>query len=107
MPPQTRSVTREFRTLSTLFRGLADTFSRLAPMVANGASVNEKLESRGQKPLRRKPQLTAERRRALKLHGQYLGSIRGLRSRQRAQVKRIRAAKGIRAAIAAARRMAG
>jgi hypothetical protein len=105
MPPHTRTVSQEFRTLSTLFRGLAETFSRLAPMTANGASVNEKLESRGQKPLRRKPQLTAERRRALKLHGQYLGSIRGLKPRQRAQVKKIRAAKGARVGIAAARRM--
>jgi hypothetical protein len=105
MPPRTRTVSQEFRTLSTLFRGLAETFSRLAPMTAIGASVNGKPDSRGQKPLRRKPRLSAERRRALRLHGQYLGSIRRLKPRQRAQVKKVRAAKGVGAAIKAARRM--
>jgi len=36
-----------------------------------------------------------------------MGTLRGLKPRQRAKMKRIRAAKGIRAAIAAARRMGG
>jgi hypothetical protein len=51
--------------------------------------------------------LSPARRRALVLHGRYLGSIRGLKPRQRATVKKIRGAKGVGAAIAAARRMAG
>jgi hypothetical protein len=41
------------------------------------------------------------------LQGAYMGTMRGLKPRQRAQVKKIRAAKGVRAAIAAARRLAG
>jgi hypothetical protein len=36
-----------------------------------------------------------------------MGTMRGLSARKRAIVKKIRAEKGIRAAIAAARRMAG
>jgi hypothetical protein len=51
--------------------------------------------------------LTPEFRRKLKLQGKYMGTMRGLKPRQRARVKKIRAAKGVRAAIAAAKRMAG
>jgi hypothetical protein len=54
---------------------------------------------------RRKLRLTPERRAALKLQGQYMGYLRGLRPGQKAQVKKIRVEKGIRAAIAAARRI--
>jgi hypothetical protein len=50
--------------------------------------------------------LTKDRRAELKLHGQYIGTIRGLEPRQRAKVKAIRAANGVRAAIAEARRLA-
>jgi hypothetical protein len=51
--------------------------------------------------------LRSAQRRVLKLQGAYTGTMRGLKPRQRSQVKKIRAAKGVRAAIAAARRMAG
>src|SRR5262245_29340140 len=88
MPPRTRTVNQEFRTLSRAFSVLAESFDRLAPMMANGASVNGKPASGDKKTSRRKLQLTAERRRVLELHGQYLGSIRGLKPRQRARVKR-------------------
>ena len=55
---------------------------------------------------RHKPRLTAAQSAHLKLQGKYMGTMRGLKPRQRAKVKKIRAEKGIRAAIAAARRMA-
>ena len=42
----------------------------------------------------------------LKLQGNYMGTMRRLKPRHRAKVKMIRAAKGIRAAIRAAERMA-
>ena len=56
----------------------------------------------------RKPKrkMTAARRAALKLHGQYLGTVRPLSKANRAKVKAIRVKSGVRAAIAAARRMA-
>jgi hypothetical protein len=49
--------------------------------------------------------LTAQDRARLKLQGRYMGTLRGLKPRDRARVKKIRARKGVRAAIAAARRM--
>jgi len=48
-----------------------------------------------------------QQRAVLKLQGKYMGTMRGLPPRKIAQVKRMRAEKGIRAAIAAAERMAG
>jgi DNA-binding CsgD family transcriptional regulator len=56
---------------------------------------------------RRKLHLTAARRAALRLQGEYMGTMRGLTRAQKSQVKKIRDTKGIRAAIAAARRLAG
>lgn len=55
---------------------------------------------------RRKPRLTAARLAALKLQGRYIGTLRGLKPAQKAQVKKIRKKKGIRKAIAAARKLA-
>lgn len=58
------------------------------------------------KPSRRRLTLSPARRRALRLHGRYLGFIRQLRPRQRAEVRALRARKGVRAAIARARKLA-
>jgi DNA-binding CsgD family transcriptional regulator len=55
----------------------------------------------------RKLHLTAARRAALRLQGEYMGTMRGLTRSQKSQVQKIRDTKGIRAAIAAARRLAG
>ena len=54
---------------------------------------------------RRSPKLIAKQRAALKLQGNYMGTMRGLKPAQRAKVKKVRAAKGIRGAIAEARSM--
>jgi hypothetical protein len=58
------------------------------------------------KPPRRKLSLTPTRRRALQLHGRYLGYVRRLSPRAKAQVKALREKKGIRVAIAKAKRLA-
>jgi hypothetical protein len=50
--------------------------------------------------------LSAERRRALKLQGQYMGYSRRLGSREKARVKALRATKGVRAAIGLAKELA-
>jgi hypothetical protein len=50
--------------------------------------------------------MTVARRAALKLHGQYLGHVRKLSKANKAKIKAIREKSGVRAAIAAARRMA-
>jgi hypothetical protein len=55
--------------------------------------------------LSRKP-LSAKARSSLVLQGRYMGYMRQLRPRQKAQVRKLREAKGVRAAIERARRMA-
>ena len=54
---------------------------------------------------KRKLKLSPKRRAALKLQGSYMGYLRNLKPRQKAQVKAVRAKRGIRAAIAVAKRM--
>lgn len=103
--PRQRSVAH---TIRTAFEELASAFARLGPILASAtASINSRPgPSAGKQPRKRALSLSPERRRALVLHGRYLGGIRGLKPRQRAAVKKIRATKGIRAAIAAAKRFA-
>lgn len=57
-------------------------------------------------PARRKLKLTPERKAALELQGSYMGHLRNLRPKQKAQVKALRVDRGIRAAIAMAKRLA-
>ena len=71
----------------------------LVPAMAKAA------KSTGTAPPRRKLQLSPERRRALKIHGQYLGHIRLLEPAQKARVKAAKAKGGYRAAIALAKRL--
>ncbi len=49
--------------------------------------------------------LSAKARASLKLQGRYMGYIRQLKPRQKAQVRKIKETKGVRAAIAKARRL--
>ena len=53
-----------------------------------------------------KRKITAARLAALRLNGRYMGHVRRLSKAQKATVKKIREAKGVRAGIAAARKMA-
>jgi hypothetical protein len=92
-------VTQELRAISTALRQLQRSFDKLAPAIAVGRAASSVVP-------RRKLQLSPARRSALKLQGQYVGYMRGLEPRQKAEVKRIRAAKGVRAAIATAKRLA-
>jgi hypothetical protein len=89
------------RSLLTIGRALA----RLAPALDAAASgVGEAGWAKASG--RRRPKLSPARRAALKVQGQYLGSLRSLKARQRAHVKAVRASKGARAAIALAKRLA-
>jgi hypothetical protein len=55
---------------------------------------------------RRKLKLLPARLKALRLHGRYLGYMRQLKSRAKAEVRALRAKKGVGVAIARARKMA-
>lgn len=103
MPRQSTAIAKEMVQIRTSFRRLAKSFGRIAPLLAAAANS----QSSAQKDAsRRKPRLSAEQRRALKLQGKYMGTMRGLKPAQRARIKKIRATKGIRAAISAAQRLA-
>jgi len=102
--PKDRSLAREIRTIRTSFRQLAGAFSRLAPILTKRRPP---MSDNGTGPARRRPRITAKHRAALKLQGRYMGTLRGLKPRQRVRVKKVRAAKGIGAAIAEAKRIAG
>ena len=54
---------------------------------------------------RARPKISPRRRTALKLQGRYIGHIRLLKPRQKAQVRAVRGSKGVMAAIALAKRL--
>lgn len=58
------------------------------------------------KVTRKKRRLSPARLAALRLNGKYMGHVRRLSKAQKAAVKKIRETKGVRAGIAAAKRMA-
>ena len=97
MPKSTLS--SEVRAMRLALRQLGRAFDRFAVQL-------DKTNAAGTKPHRRKLHLTPARRAALKLQGRYLGYMRPLKPAQKAKVKKIRATKGIRSAIAAAKRLA-
>jgi hypothetical protein len=97
MPSRTNALKRELHAIQVALRQLQRSFDRLAPALAARAA--------GGTPPRRKMQMTPARRAALKLQGQYMGYMRNLKPQQKAKVKKIRAVKGIRAAITAAKRL--
>jgi hypothetical protein len=85
------------RSLASIARALA----RLKPVLESAARDPTGRGHRG-----RKLRLSPARRASLKLQGQYIGYMRSLKPRQKARVKALRAANGVRAAINLARRVA-
>jgi len=105
MPRQSTSIAREIRSIKLSFNKLARSFGRIAPLLSVAATSGSDPDTAGGKRPRRKPRLTSQQREALKLQGKYMGTMRGLKPTQRAKIKKIRATKGIRAAIAAAQKL--
>ena len=88
------SVNRELHAISRSLASMARAFARLGPALEAAARGG------AAPPAPRRPRkLSPERRAALKLQGSYIGHVRKLSLRQRAQVKRLRSEKGVRAAI--------
>lgn len=100
--PRGRSIGRDIRAIRTSLSSIAQAVQRLAPLLQAAATASSENSARRGRRLR----LSAERRAALKLQSQYMGHLRGLKPRQKARVKALRAAKGVRPAIAFARRLA-
>ena len=98
MPTARGSIAKEIRAIRAALRQLERSFGRLGPALNSAPSATPRT--------RRKLRLSPARKAALKLQGQYMGYMRGLKTAQKNKVKRVRETKGIRAAIAAARRLA-
>jgi hypothetical protein len=99
--PRRNSVGRDIRAIRASLLSIAQAVQRLAPLL-QAPAVSLGAPSRRGRRLRLSPQ----RRAALKLQGQYMGHLRSLKPRQKARVKALRAAKGVKPAIAFARRLA-
>ncbi len=96
------SVRRDLASARRALRVLEKALTRLAAQ-ARTSGRNGSAPARGK---RRQLKLSPARLKALRLHGRYLGYVRQLKPRQRAQVKAIREKKGVRAAIKRARKLA-
>jgi len=101
-----------FAILDEMTANLAELKATLAPLALIGGT----LVAEARKPATAQRRATvappgargpvsAKRRAAMRIQGQYMSAIRPLSAVQRAQVKKIRAEKGADAAIAAARRL--
>ena len=101
-----------FAILDEMTANLAELKTTLAPLALIGGTVvaearkpaTAQRRAKGAPSVARGP-LSAKRRAAMRVQGQYMSAIRPLSAVQRAQVKKIRAEKGADAAIAAARRL--
>jgi len=103
LPRQRRSVSREIAAIRRSLQSITTSLARLAPVLAQLADPQTRSgATNGSRP---RPRLSAERRAALKLQGQYMGYLRNLKPRQKAQVKALRVSKGINPAIALARKL--
>jgi len=78
----------------------------LVPVLAQATKATVAQAVAAARPPRPKLKLSPERRRALKLQGSYLGYMRQLKPAQKAKVKAVKAKKGMRVAIAMARKLA-
>ncbi|MGH9870541.1 MAG: hypothetical protein ACREAA_20585 [Candidatus Polarisedimenticolia bacterium] len=103
MSREIKTLRRSLHALATAFEGFGEALGRVQTAASNG---NVSMTSASAAPTRRKMTITPKRRAALKLQGRYMGTMRGLKPRQRAQMKKIKEAKGMLAAIRAAERMA-
>jgi hypothetical protein len=104
LPTPQRSISREIGSIRRSLSTAGAALGRLAPLLERLA--RERVAAApGTAPSRAPLRLSPERRRALKLQGQYIGHLRNLRPRQKAQVKALRETKGIAAAIGLARKL--
>jgi hypothetical protein len=69
------------------------------------SAVEDKGRKVARKVTRKKRRMSPARLAALRLNGRYMGHVRQLSKAQKASVKKIRAKSGVRAAIAAAKKM--
>jgi hypothetical protein len=100
------SSSRELRIIAASLQSIHAALGRLAP--ALDARRRSPAGDIPQQPpsSKRKLKLSPARRAALKLQGQYMGYMRGLKPAQKNRVKAVAATKGIAAAVVIARKLA-
>ena len=99
--PQNK-MTREIKSLRRSLKAVDTSLKRLVPLLA---TAMEGRASEGGRIIRRR-RISPQRRRELKLQGRYIGYLRQLRPRERADIQKVRTRRGIEAAIRKARQMA-
>ena len=103
MPKRYRSpITKQIRIIRQSLTAIDRSLGRLVALT-NGAGRGA---APGRAPRRRKLKLSPKRRADLALQGAYMGHLRNLKPRHKAEVKALRVDKGIRAAIALAKKLA-
>jgi len=100
------SITREFQRIRKSFVNIAKSFDRLGRALAGAGARAAGGDHAPTRSGRRRPRLSRAQRAALKLQGRYMGTMRGLKASHQARVKSVRKARGVRAAIREARRLA-
>jgi hypothetical protein len=96
------SSSRELSIIAASLQSIHAALGRLAPALGSaGGDIPEQPPSS-----KRKLKLSPARRAALKLQGQYMGYMRGLKPAQKKTVKALAASKGVSAAVNLARRLA-
>jgi len=103
--PKSSSLKKHVQAIGVTLRRLERQLAGLVPAFAQATKATV-AQAVAATPPRRKLKLSPERRRALKLQGRYLGYMRQLSPGQKAKVKAVKAKKGMRAAIAMAKRLA-
>jgi len=97
-----RRVSNEILTLRQTLKAFDRSLRRLTPLLSAGVALNGAQKANG----RSRPRLSAKARASMVLQGRYMGYMRQLKPRQKAQVRKIREEKGVRVAIASARKAA-
>ena len=107
MPSHSR-LRKQVRAVGVTLRQLERQLRGVVRVLAKESRATAARSVAAAKPaVRRKLRLSPARRQALKLQGRYLGYMRQLKLAQKARVKALKAKKGMRAAIAMARKLAG
>jgi len=76
-----------------------------AARTSTAATPKKATPQKAKAPKKRKLRLSPKRRAALKMHGAYIGRLRSLTLAQKKKVRALRAAKGVRPAIALAKKL--
>ena len=90
------SIAKEIRSFRRSLSTLDECLRHLGPMLSATATLNAAPKGNG---ARRRPRFSAKARASLVLQGRYMGFVRQLKPRQKAQVRKIKETQGVRVAI--------